>query len=108
MAVSIKTEGSQSATVTTEHTLATVTDAGTYVLAVDLANMAKADEVVLRIKTKLTSGDSSQLAYEAIFANVQNEKNSYSIPVPSPIEFVASLTQTTGSSRTFIWVIYAL
>ena len=105
---SIKTEGSQSATLDTEHTLATVTDSGTYVLVVDLANMVNNDRLILRIKTKLTSGDTSQLAYEATYAHAQSRDNVYSVPVPSPIEFVATLEQTDGTGRTYIWAIYNL
>lgn len=108
MAVTINTEGSQTATVTTEHTLATVTTVGTFVLVVDTANLANGDTLELRIKTKLTSGDTSQLAYFATYVNAQTDLNKYSIPVPSPIEFVATLKQTVGTGRVFIWAIYAL
>lgn len=108
MALLIKTEGSQAATLDTEHTLATVTDSGVYVLFVDLANLADDDAVILRIKTKGTSGDSSQLAYDATFRHAQSKKNVYSVPVPSPIEFVATLEQTDGTGRTFIWAVYQL
>jgi hypothetical protein len=108
MAVSINVEGSQTATISTEHTLATVTSAGTYVLVVDLVNLAKGDVLELRIKTKLTSGDTSQLAYDVVYANAQGSLNTYSIPVPSPIEFVATLKQTAGTGRVFIWAVYAL
>lgn len=108
MAVTIKNEGSQSATLDTEHTLATITDAGTYVLSVDLANLAKSDRLILRIKTKLTSGDTSQLAYMAVYENAQAELNTYSIPVPITVEYVATLEQTDGTGRTFIWAIYSI
>jgi hypothetical protein len=104
---SIKTEGSQVTSGTTEHTLATVTDAGTYVLAVDLSDMVKADVLKLRIKTKLTSGDTSRLAYIATYSGLQSIMNTYSIPVVAPIEFVATLQMTVGGG-TFIWAVYAL
>lgn len=108
MPVTIQNEGSQVATISTEHTLATITAVGTYVLVVDLLGLAKGDLVELRLKTKLTAGDLSQLAYYQCYANAQSEPNTYSIPVPSPIEFVATLRQTTGVGRTFIWAVYAL
>jgi hypothetical protein len=107
MAASIKTEGSQATSGTTEHSLATVTDAGTYVLVVDLADMVDGDEMELRIKTKLTSGDSSQLAYYQTYKHAQAILNVYSIPVPAPIEFVATMKMTVGGG-TFIWAIYSL
>ena len=108
MAVSIAAEGSQTAVISTEHTLTTITTAGTYVLVVDLANLVNGDAVELRIKTKLTSGDTSQLAYVASYQHAQSEDNVYSIPVPAPIEFVATLKQTAGTGRAFIWAVYAL
>ena len=108
MAAAIQTEGVQSATISTEHTLATITTPGNYVLVVDLVNLAKGDRLELRIKTKLTSGDTSQVAYFVEYRNAQSELNSYSIPVPSPIEFVATLKQTAGTGRSFIWAVYAL
>jgi hypothetical protein len=70
--------------------------------------MAMADQTVLRIKTKLTSGDTSQLAYEAVFKHIQAHKNVYSVPIPSPIEFLATLEQTDGTGRTYIWAVYQL
>lgn len=105
---SIHSEGSQAATLDTEHTLATITDPGNYVLVVDLVNLVNNDAVILRIKTKITSGDASQLAYEAAYRHVQGHKNVYSVPVPSPIEFIATLEQTDGTGRTFIWAVYEL
>lgn len=105
---SIQDEGSQTATITTEHTLSTITAGGSYVLAVDLANLANGDIVELRVKTKLTSGDTLQLAYEGIYAHAQSRLNVYSPPLASPIEFVATLKQVAGTGRTFIWVVYAL
>jgi hypothetical protein len=108
MAVSINTEGSQTAVISTEHTLATITSAGTYVLAVDLANLANGDVLELRVYTKLTSGDTSQLTYFATYANVQADKNVLSVPVPAPIEFKATLKQTAGTGRAFIWAVYQL
>ena len=108
MALSVKTEGSQAATLDTEHTLATVTDAGVYVLAVDLANMVNNDQVILRIKTKLTTGDTSQLSYDVVYKHAQARDNVFSVPVPAPIEFVATLEQTDGTGRTFIWAVYQL
>lgn len=108
MALTIHSEGSQSATISTEHTLATVTDAGVYVLVVDLANLTLGDAVTLRLKTKLTSGDSSQLAFVARYSQPQATLNAYSPPVPSPIEIVATLQQTAGTGRSFIWALYKL
>ena len=48
MAVTIEASGTQTATIDTEHTLATETDAKVYVLLVDTKNMVNGDELELR------------------------------------------------------------
>jgi phosphoribosylformylglycinamidine (FGAM) synthase-like enzyme len=108
MALTIYDEDVQTATVTTEHDLFTVTDAGIYVLAVDLAELINGDAVTLRVKTKLTTGDTLQLAYDGHYTHAQARLNVFSPPVPSPIEIVGTLEQTAGTSRDFIWALYKL
>jgi hypothetical protein len=109
MSVSEKTGGSQTATITTEHTLATVTDPGTYVLGVDMGALAAGDIVELRIKTKMRSGGTSRLAYGPVkFEGVQTVPNKYSMPIPSDIEAVFTLKQTVGTGRAFPWSVKQL
>lgn len=108
MAVAEVTGGTQSATVSTEHTLATSTTGKTYVLFVDTVNLANGDVVELRLKTKGRSGNSSQLAYYAVYAHVQTSPNKYSVPVPANIEIVATLKQTAGTGRNFIWSLLSI
>jgi hypothetical protein len=103
MAIASKTSGSQTAVIDTEHTLTTQTDAGTYILVVDLNVLANGDTVVLKIKTKAKTGSTSHLAYSATYANVQSNLNVYSIPVPIDTEIVCTLEQTDGTGRTFDW-----
>ena len=108
MTASVKTSGSQTATVTTEHTLATVTDAGTYQLAVDVANLAGGDSVTLKIYGKARSSDTEREVYSATFAQPQTNNLKISIPVVSPHHLKATLKQTTGTGRAFPWAIYEL
>jgi hypothetical protein len=107
MAVTEKTGGSQTATLDTEHTLATVTDAGIYVLRVDLANLAAGDIVVLRIKAKARNAtDSERLLHYATYGPVPpTAKLVDAIPVLATGHFVATLEQTDGTGRAFPWVI---
>jgi len=100
--------GSQTATISTEHTLTTQTTANTYVLVVDLLNLANGDVVELRLKTKTRTGQASQQAYYARFAHVQEDDNVYSVPVPANIEIVATLKQTAGTGRVFVWALLSL
>ncbi len=108
MAVSVNTSGTQTATLDTEHTLATITDPGTYQLIVDLDNLANGDVVILRIKVKAFTGQSSKLLFSAIYANDQGSQClAISPPIPAPIEFVATLEQMDGAAgRDFPWAIY--
>lgn len=107
MAVSAKTSGTQSTSATTEHTLATITDAGTYVLVVDTADLALGEELILRAKTKVLTGGTSRLAYEAPFRHAQAAPNVYSIPVPVDIEVVFTLEHDAGSGS-FPWKVLQL
>ena len=103
-----KANGSQTAIISTEHTLSTVTDAGSYVLGVDLSNMALGDKLTLRIETKIRSVGTTRTTYIANYANVQGTLNALSIPIASPHEFVATLEQTAGTGRAFNWEITEL
>jgi hypothetical protein len=105
MAVSSQDSGSQTATIDTEHTLATLSAAGVYILVVDTANMVNGDTVILKLKTKCRSTDTSRLAYSATYAHAQAEPNKYSVPVPSDVELIATLEQTDGTGRAFPWSI---
>lgn len=103
MAVTSAASGTQTAVLTTEHTLATKTDAGVYVLVVDTANLANDETLELKLKTKAKSGGTSRLAYSAIYKHAQGDPNKYSIPVPIDTEIIATLTQTGGTGRDFDW-----
>ena len=103
MAVTSVGSGTQTATLDTEHTLDTETDAGVYVLVIDTSNMAAGDITILRIKTKDKSGGTSRLAYSATYANIQGEPHKYSVPVPIDTEIVCTLEQTDGTGRNYDW-----
>ena len=101
-------DGSQTAVISTEHTLATITTSGSFVLGVDASNMALGDELVLRVKLKVRSTGTTRLAYEASYSHSQNEPVILSIPVASTNEVVFTLEQTSGTGRTFPWEIWEL
>ena len=101
--------GSQTATISTEHTLGTsITPSGAYVLVVDLNAMVNGDVLELRIKTKAKSGSTERLAYFAAYANVQEELVKYSVPVPVDTQITFTLKQTAGTGRAFDWNILSL
>ena len=96
-----KASGTQVAVISTEHTLSTITDAGTYVLYVDTNAMVLGDELELRVKTKVTSGGTTREFLIAVYANPQGQPVKASIPVASINEAVFTLKQTAGTGRSF-------
>ena len=107
MATSIA-EGSQTATIGVEHTLATVNTAGSYVLDVDLSNLAGGDKLILRVKKKIRSTGTTRTVYEASYIYAQSIPNVSSIPVASIHEYVVTLEQTAGTGRAFNWEVVGL
>lgn len=108
MAVTEKAGGTQTATLTTEHTLATVTDAGVYQLVVDVSALALSEILTLTLKTKVRTGATSREAWRTIIQHVQAVPNVYSIPVAVTTEIVAILRQDNGTGRAFPWSLYQL
>lgn len=100
--------GSQTAVITTEHTLDTITTDGSFVISVDTVNMALGDTLILRVKLKTRSVGTTRTAFEAVYSNVQEDLNKISIPVASTNEIVFTLEQSTGTGRAFPWEIWSL
>lgn len=107
MALAVVGEGDKVAD-GTEQNLDTEATSGVFVLAVDCGAMVGGDELELRIKTKVRAGSNSRLAYYAVFVNAQGVPNKYSVPVPSDVEFIATLKQTAGTNRTYPWKLMRL
>jgi hypothetical protein len=105
MALSELGGGSQTATVGTEHTLHTETSGKVCVFVVDTANLAGGDTVELRIYTIARASGTERLAYYATYSHVQGEPMKYSVPVPANISFKATLKQTAGTGRAFVWAV---
>lgn len=105
---SVQDSGSQTATLTTEHTLSTVTAAGAFCLAVDVANLALGETLTLRIYGKARSTDTERLLKEMSIAHAQLEDLVISPVYVSPHHFKATLEQNGGTGRAFPWAIYAV
>lgn len=107
MAVAVNTSGSQTATITTEHTLATVSSAAVLALVVDLANLAAGDIVELRVYGKAGSSDTERLLHRGTYGPIPPAMPLVmSVPLISPHHFKATLKQTAGTGRAFPWAIY--
>jgi hypothetical protein len=108
VAVALESSGSQTATISTEHSLATPTSAKTRQLVVDLNAMATGDIVELRIKRKVRNSDTIRTMLLATFAHAQAEPIVTSIPVASAEGATFTLTQTAGTGRAFPWAVETL
>ena len=98
--------GTQSATLTTEHTLGSEeTTAGFYWLVVDTSNMALGDLTILRAKLKVKTGGTARLVARATFSDAQEQPAALSIPLPNIYGLTFTLEQTVGTGRSYDWSI---
>lgn len=111
--VTAQGSGTQTATVTTEHTLLDVAVAGTFTLHVDKVNMVAGDVLELRIYQIVLTGGTRRVAYLARFAGAQPTDDLIGISVPIANELTDAgslrftLKQTAGTSRNFPWKVLA-
>lgn len=105
---STKTSGTQTAVVSTEHTLATVTDDGNYALYVDCKNLVNGDRVRLRTKLKTLTGSTSAVVYDDVYEHAQADIVKISLPVTVDFEVVYTLEQEAGTARSFEWAVMQL
>lgn len=103
MAVSVESSGTQTATIGTEHTLASPTTAGVRQLCVDLTNLLNGETVELRINRKTLTGGTIFTWQVAVFSHLQAQPIVLSIPMPSPYGGTFTLKQTVGTGRAFPW-----
>ena len=105
MAVESKASGSQAATLDTEHTLATITDAGVYQLWVDAAELSEGEALTLRVYAKVLSGGTERLADELSVRNGLGVPILYSVPYVAVHHIRFTLQQSGGVGRTFDWAV---
>ena len=106
MAVVVTQSGSQTCTVTTEHTVTTtVNTAGTYVFKVDLNASVNGDAFEVRVKCKARAADTARVIYFETFANVQDDPIKIGAPCAIAVNEAldCSIKQTTGTSRAVPW-----
>ena len=105
MSVTVIASGTQTAVISTEHTLATTSGPGVYVFWVDKANLASGDTVELRLKTKILGGGTVRVLYIDTFTGAQpvDDMLTCSVPVVSDQAVTFTLKQTAGTGRQFPW-----
>ena len=108
MAISEHATGSQTATISTEHTLNSTspeTTDGVYQLFIDVANMVAGDVLEIRIKEKCRTGDTIRQLLLSTLAGAQSD------PLWASPAFVLlngwdmTIKQTAGTGRAFPWSI---
>lgn len=97
--------GTQTAVITTEHSLSAPAIPGAFTLAVDLSNMAAGDAVELRVKQKVLTGGTLQTVYYQRFMNAQAEPYliAFSELLDADLGATFTLKQIAGTGRNFDW-----
>jgi hypothetical protein len=109
MSVVAQGSGTQTATVTTEHTLLDVAVAGTFTLHVDANQLAAGDILELRVYQIVLTGGTRRVAYYQAYFDAQAADDLIKITVPLANELTDSgslrftLKQSAGTSRDFPW-----
>jgi hypothetical protein len=92
-----------------ESSLATITAAGVYQAAIDLANLANGatpDTLEIRVYGKARTGDTERLLGLVTLVGAQSILLFTDFPRISPHYYRIGITQTTGSARAFPYAIY--
>lgn len=108
MAISEHATGSQTAVISTEHTLNSTTPEttdGVFQVFVDVANMVAGDILELRIKEKCRTGDTIRQILVATLAGVQSDPLWVSPSLILMNGWDVTLKQTAGTGRAFPWSI---
>lgn len=120
MTISVKGSNSQTATLDTLHTLLSTTDAGVYVLSVDIsalqvnvsAGVGTGEVIELTILKKVRTGDTvRQIFFATYVAGLVSDPIVQSIPVSAPFGADFKLKQPTtagATGRAFPWSVEQL
>jgi hypothetical protein len=104
----VESSGTQTATLTTEHSLATPATLKTRVLAVDANALVAGETLTLRFKGAVLSAGTERLIREAVFTGPLAEPHIQSMPVVMPQGGTITLTQTGGTGRAYPWAVLTL
>lgn len=111
MAIANEQDGSQTCTISTEHTLNTGSDptgAKTRAVRLDLNAAALGDTFELRVKTKVRTGDTVREQFLFTFTHSRGQPIVETPPLLSVFGCTVTLKQTTGTGRAVPWSIVTL
>ena len=102
MAWTVDSSGSQTATINTEHVLASPTTVGTYVLSGDTVNLANGDLVEFRVYD-MVDGTNYREVWCFTFQHAQSQNGKVFPPLAVTTQAKFTLKQTAGSGRAIPW-----
>lgn len=108
MALTVTNTGTLTADGTEQTLGAERTDGKTYVLQLDLANMAAGDLVEIRAKVKVVNGGTTRTAFKAVYANAQAYPALQTPPIPAPYSVTFTLKQVNASYRAFDYALISM
>jgi hypothetical protein len=104
LAWTLDSSGTQTAVISTEHTLATSTTNGTFQFITRLNNLALGDIVELRLYTITLTGGTLEVCFLGVYGpSLPVAIVSVSPPMASDISLRCTLKQTAGTGRNFDW-----
>lgn len=98
----VDSSGTQTASISTEHTLAQPTTSATYVFSVDTVNLANGDLVELRVYD-MVDGSNYREIWKATYQHAQARLGKPSPPLAVTTQAKFTLKQTAGTGRNFPW-----
>ena len=108
MTWTIDSSGTQTATIGTEHSLATPSTNATYVFKVDAKNLANGDVLELRVYDTVLNAGPLGVVWKGTYAHVQAQPIKVSPPLAASQSTKFSLKQTAGTGRGFDWSVLRL
>ena len=111
MAITSNSSGSQTCTISTEHTLATITSSGVYVLKLDLNALVDGstpDELEVRTYSKARSADTERLEKIDTYRGSQGLPIVQTIPCVTDCDCKFTIKQTQGTGRAVPWNVLVL
>ena len=107
--MSLSDSGTHTSTDTSEVTLSEKTDPGTYVLKVDLTNMAVDDVVTVLVYDKVLPAGAYAVWQRKTYSGVQSEPVVATDPLVVDSAVKASIKQTAGSTyRDIYWALHVI
>ena len=102
-AITVVGSGTQTAVISTEHTLYEVTTPNYYTGSINLGNMASGDTTEIRLYKKILTGSTQDLIDVWTFTDAQTKTVFYIPPVSAPFGVKITLKQTGGTGRNYDW-----